>query len=173
MDGDRGEMVSSRVTGVSLNVLSPVTGQREPNEAVAWDRNLAVWYSTLWQLSWVPPYNQMGDQMSCHWCPSKEGISGSTPRICTMGLLRWMRKRPWPRERVSHSECEPQQVCVPGVEAVHSRNVCKVVLLSPNHLLGPEIGFQSQKHCWGYKLSACFISLLSGCLGYKLPLFLH
>lgn len=42
----------------------------------------------------------------------------------------------------------------------------------PNYPLGPEIAFQSQKHCWGYELAACSISLLSGCLGYKLLLFL-
>lgn len=74
-----GEMVSSLVTGVSLKVLSSGMGERGPNEAAAWDRNFS---------SMVPH---------------------SVASLLAPGLLRWMRKRPQPKERFSCLEC--RSVC--------------------------------------------------------------
>jgi len=136
------------------------------DEAAASDRDfssvvpcsMAALLSTSLQL--------VGDHLCCHWCHWCPSKGGSSPLwIRRMSLLRWMGKSPQPRERVLRSDCEPQQVCVLGLGTVQSRNVCKVVSLSQNCPLGPEIEFQSQKHCWGYKLATCFISLLSVCLG--------
>lgn len=113
MNGDRGEMVSSRVTGVSPNVLSPVTGERELNEAVAWDRNLAVWYSTLWQLSWVLPYNRWVTRCAVTGVPAKKASVAAHHEYA-----RWVCSGGWGRGHGQGKEFRTQSVSL-------SRSACQ------------------------------------------------